>query len=320
MKVAVIGAAGGIGQALSLMLKNRLPKRSHLNLYDLAPMTPGVAVDLSHIPTDVEVIGYTGDDLAVALDDADVVMISAGVARKPGMDRADLFEINAKIIQGIIENIAQACPNACIGIITNPVNSMVPVAKQVLQAKGIYNKAKLFGVTTLDVTRAKTFVGQVKKIDPKPLRIPVIGGHSGVTILPLLSQLGIDFSEQEAKQLTEHIRDAGTEVVDAKAGGGSATLSMGQAAGAFCLKLVDGLLGKSGIDLCAYIDDGGQYAGFFALPIELGVNGIERIREVGPLSDYEASQLEQLLPILQAEITQAIQWTTANCCGDKKSI
>ncbi|MFM2483110.1 malate dehydrogenase [Celerinatantimonas sp. YJH-8] len=305
MKVAVIGAAGGIGQALSLMLKNRLPGHSQLSLYDIAPMTPGVAVDLSHIPTYVDIKGFAGDDPTPALVDADVVMISAGVARKPGMDRADLFNINANIIRGITEKIARICPDACIGIITNPVNSMVPIAKAVLEANGVYQPSKLFGVTTLDVTRAKTFVGQLKLIDPTALRIKVIGGHSGVTILPVLSQLDLDFTQEEIEQLTDRIRHAGTEVVEAKAGGGSATLSMGQAAGAFCLKLVDGLLGKPDVQLCAYVDDGGQYAGFFALPVELGRSGISKILPVGELSEYEQQQKDNMLEILKKDIAHA---------------
>ena len=72
MKVAVLGAAGGIGQPLSLILKSRLPAGSELALYDVAPFTPGVAVDLSHIPTDVNVEGFTGDEgLAKAVSNAD---------------------------------------------------------------------------------------------------------------------------------------------------------------------------------------------------------------------------------------------------------
>ncbi len=67
MKVAVLGAAGGIGQALALLLKNRLPAGSELSLYDIAPVTPGVAVDLSHIPTDVKVKGFCGEDPSPAL-------------------------------------------------------------------------------------------------------------------------------------------------------------------------------------------------------------------------------------------------------------
>lgn len=95
MKVAVLGAAGGIGQALALLLKTQLPSGSDLTLYDIAPVTPGVAKDLSHIPTDVRITGFAGEDPTPALEGADIVLISAGVARKPGMDRSDLFNVNA---------------------------------------------------------------------------------------------------------------------------------------------------------------------------------------------------------------------------------
>ena len=103
MKVAVLGAAGGIGQALSLLLKTQLPAGSDLALYDVAPVVPGVAVDLSHIPTAVKVTGHGKDDLADALTGADVVLIPAGMPRKPGMDRSDLFNINAGIVKNLIE-------------------------------------------------------------------------------------------------------------------------------------------------------------------------------------------------------------------------
>ncbi len=69
MKVCVLGAAGGIGQPLSLLLKLQLPAGSELSLYDVAPFTPGVAVDLSHIPTDVAVSGFVGDDVEAAMKD-----------------------------------------------------------------------------------------------------------------------------------------------------------------------------------------------------------------------------------------------------------
>ncbi|MBZ4341293.1 lactate dehydrogenase, partial [Mycobacterium tuberculosis] len=84
------------------------------------PVTPGVAVDLSHIPTDVKIKGFSGEDATPALEGADVVLISAGVARKPGMDRSDLFNVNAGIVKNLVQQIAKTCPQACIGIITNP--------------------------------------------------------------------------------------------------------------------------------------------------------------------------------------------------------
>ncbi|MGX6737934.1 lactate/malate family dehydrogenase, partial [Vibrio cholerae] len=102
--------------------------------------------------------GYAGEDPTPALEGADVVLVSAGVARKPGMDRADLFNVNAGIVKALAEKIAVVCPKACVGIITNPVNTTVPIAAEVLKKAGVYDKRKLFGVTTLDVIRSETFV------------------------------------------------------------------------------------------------------------------------------------------------------------------
>ena len=189
MKVAVLGAAGGIGQALALLLKTQLPSGSELSLYDIAPVTPGVAVDLSHIPTDVKIKGFSGEDATPALVGADVVLISAGVARKPGMDRSDLFNVNAGIVKNLVQQIAKTAPKACIGIITNPVNTTVAIAAEVLKKAGVYDKNKLFGVTTLDIIRSNTFVAELKGKNCGDVEVPVIGGHSGVTILPLLSQI-----------------------------------------------------------------------------------------------------------------------------------
>lgn len=309
MKVAVIGAAGGIGQALALLLKNRLPAGSDLALYDIAPVTPGVAADLSHIPTPVSIKGYAGEDPTPALEGADVVLISAGVARKPGMDRADLFNVNAGIVKSIAEKVAHSCPKACVGLITNPVNTTVPIFAEVMKKAGVYDKRKLFGVTTLDVIRAETFVAGLKGKDPSGVRVPVIGGHSGVTILPLLSQVaGVSFSDEEVEALTKRIQNAGTEVVEAKAGGGSATLSMGQAACRFGLSLVKAIQGEKGILEYAYVDGGSRHAPFFAQPIILGKEGLEEVLDYGKLSAYEQSALEGMLDTLNKDIQQGVEF------------
>ncbi|KKC98278.1 MULTISPECIES: malate dehydrogenase [Photobacterium] len=303
MKVAVIGAAGGIGQALALLLKNELPAGSDLALYDIAPVTPGVAADLSHIPTPVSIKGYAGEDPTPALEGADVVLISAGVARKPGMDRADLFNVNAGIVKSLAEKIAVVCPNACIGIITNPVNTTVAIAADVLKKAGVYDKRKLFGVTTLDIIRSETFVGELKGLNPREVNVPVIGGHSGVTILPLLSQVeGVEFTEEEVKALTPRIQNAGTEVVEAKAGGGSATLSMGQAACRFGLALVRALQGEQNVVECAYVEGNGKHARFFAQPVRLGKDGVEEVLDYGSLSAFEQNALDSMLDTLKGDI------------------
>ncbi|MGB9095668.1 malate dehydrogenase [Erwinia sp.] len=304
MKVAVLGAAGGIGQALALLLKTQLPAGSDLSLYDIAPVTPGVAVDLSHIPTAVNIKGFCGEDATPALKGADVVLISAGVARKPGMDRSDLFNVNAGIVRNLIEQVASTCPKALIGIITNPVNTTVAIAAEVLKKAGVYDKNKLFGITTLDIIRSNTFVAELKGKNPAELDIPVVGGHSGVTILPLLSQIpGVSFSEQEVADLTKRIQNAGTEVVEAKAGGGSATLSMGQAAAKFGLSLVRAINGESNVVECAYVEGEGEYARFFSQPLLLGKNGIVERKPIGTLSAFEQKSLEGMLDTLKKDIT-----------------
>ncbi|MEY1636703.1 malate dehydrogenase [Morganella morganii] len=303
MKVAVLGAAGGIGQALALLLKTQLPSGSDLTLYDIAPVTPGVAKDLSHIPTDVRITGFAGEDPTPALEGADIVLISAGVARKPGMDRSDLFNVNAGIVRNLVEKIAKTCPKALIGIITNPVNTTVAIAAEVLKKAGVYDKNRLFGVTTLDIIRSNTFVAELKGKKPQELEVPVIGGHSGVTILPLLSQIpGVSFSDAEIDSLTKRIQNAGTEVVEAKAGGGSATLSMGQAAARFGLSLVRAMQGESNVVECTYTEGDGKYARFFAQPVVLGKNGVEKRLDIGSLSAYEEKALNGMLDVLKTDI------------------
>ena len=254
-------------------------------------------------PTAVKVTGFSGEDPAPALIDADIVLISAGVARKPGMERSDLFNINAGIVKNLVSVCADICPKALIGIITNPVNTTVAIAAEVLKQKGVYDPARLFGITTLDIIRSNTFVAEVNGVRPEDLNIPVIGGHSGITILPLLSQSGFEFTEDEAASMTKRIQNAGTEVVEAKAGGGSATLSMGQAAAQFGLSLVRALNGEQDIIECTYVEGSGDKARFFAQPVLLGKNGVEKILSYGDLSDFEEATLNAAISTLKTDIS-----------------
>lgn len=106
------------------------------------------------------------------------------------MTRDDLFRINAGIVKGLIQGVADTCPKAFVLIISNPVNSTVPIAAEVLKKSNCFDPARLFGVTSLDVVRAQTFVSEIAgECDPRKFTVPVIGGHSGDTIVPLLSQI-----------------------------------------------------------------------------------------------------------------------------------
>ena len=105
------------------------------------------------------------------------------------MTRDDLFNVNAGIVKALAEGCAKNCPKAHFLIISNPVNSTVPIFAEVLKKHGVFDPKKLFGVTTLDVVRASTFVSDIKGTDATKVKVHVIGGHSGVTIMPLLSQV-----------------------------------------------------------------------------------------------------------------------------------
>ena len=311
MKVAVLGAAGGIGQPLSLLLMKGLPAGSELALYDVNPVVPGVAKDLSHIPTGVKVSGHGAEQLEDALKNCDVVVIPAGVPRKPGMTRDDLFNTNAGIVKNLVAAGAKACPNACYAIITNPVNSTVPIAAETLKQAGVYDPRKVFGVTTLDVIRSKTFVGELKGLAPEDVEVTVVGGHSGETIIPLLSQIGVDFTAEEVEQLTPRIQNAGTEVVEAKAGGGSATLSMADAGARFTLHLVAALSGTESVQ-CTFVEVQGQPTEFLALPVRLGKRGVEEVLDAGEFSAYERKIFDDMIPGLKGNIAKGQAFAHGN--------
>lgn len=307
--VAVLGAAGGIGQPLSLLLKqNENIKR--LSLYDIVH-TPGVAADLSHINTSAKVIGHVGEEqLAGALQGSEVVVIPAGVPRKPGMTRDDLFNTNATIVRNLAAACAKHCPKAYILVIANPVNSTVPIVAETLKKAGVYDKNRLFGVTSLDIVRANTFVAETKKLPVKTLNVNVVGGHSGTTIVPLLSQVpGVTFTQEELEKLTKRIQFGGDEVVQAKAGSGSATLSMAYAGAHFTNRLLKALNGEPGVVECTFVESN-IMAGvsFFASPIELGVNGVRVIHQVGKLSDWERKLLDVAVPELASNIKKGVEF------------
>ncbi|OBZ89231.1 putative malate dehydrogenase, mitochondrial [Choanephora cucurbitarum] len=325
VKVTVCGAAGGIGQPLSLLLKQS-ELITHLALYDIVN-TPGVAADLSHINTQSKVTGHVGaSQLEEAIKDAAIVVIPAGVPRKPGMTRDDLFKINAGIVRDLAVAAAKFAPKAYMCIISNPVNSTVPIVAEVFKQHNVYDPRRIFGVTTLDLVRASTFVADLIQTSPAALRVPVVGGHSGVTILPLLSQVkGTDkLSQEQIEAVTHRIQFGGDEVVKAKDGAGSATLSMAFAGARFALNIAEAIVtGKKQIVECTYVDldadkEGsagikslvGQEVQYFSVPVELGKEGVEKILPLGPLNDYEQQLLSAATSELKTNIVKGSAFIT----------
>mmetsp|Transcript_6963 Transcript_6963/g.13768 ORF Transcript_6963/g.13768 Transcript_6963/m.13768 type:complete len:352 (-) Transcript_6963:81-1136(-) len=321
-KVTVLGAGGGIGQPLSMLLKLS-PVVDELACYDIVG-TAGVAADLSHIPTKANVTGHLphpgawppvgNQGLEAALKGAKVVVIPAGVPRKPGMTRDDLFAINAGIVKTLVEGCAQYCPEAVLAIISNPVNSTVPIAAEVMKQAGVYNPAKVCGVTTLDVIRANTFVaGHMGVADPGTMGdVPVIGGHAGTTILPLFSQVpGFSATDAELEALTVRTQFGGDEVVKAKAGAGSATLSMAYAGYLFTEKVLKAMKGETGIVQAAYVESTLTEAPFFASLCEFGPDGVSKVLPYGTLSPYEQQWFDKMMPDLKKQIQKGVDFATS---------
>ncbi|BAH83044.1 malate dehydrogenase [Candidatus Ishikawella capsulata] len=305
MKVLVLGSAGGVGQSLVLLLKTFLPINTHLVLYDISDVNIGVAIDLSHIPTPVPVSVYSGPSLKKALKGTDITIICAGVTRKPGMQREDLFKINADIVSSLVYAIAHECPKSLIGIITNPVNTTTVIAADILKKVGVYDKHRLFGITTIDLIRSSYLVAYMKRKDPTKIYVPVIGGHSDNTILPLFSQVrDIKLNTDEISLLTQQVRNCGTEVVQRKLGAGSATLAMAYAASRFTLSLLYALSGQSNIYEYAYVEGNTGYCRFFSQPVLLGKNGIKSFQGIGNISLFEQQILGEIVNILPIDISK----------------
>jgi len=301
-------------------------------LYDIVN-TPGVAADLSHINTGSKVEGFLPPDngLRKVLTNAKVVIIPAGVPRKPGMTRDDLFKINAGIVHDLATGVAVNSPKAFILVISNPVNSTVPIVAEVLKKHGVFDPKRLFGVTTLDVVRASTFVAEkLGDLAQAPqIRVPVVGGHSGVTIVPLLSQsshpIPADTPAKEIEALVTRVQNGGDEVVKAKDGAGSATLSMAYAGSEFAKKILEAIKGETGIKVPTYVNlasdpegrealqqELGKELDYFSPVVQLGPDGVSKILPLGNITNPERELIVAALPELAVSIEKGVSFVAAS--------
>jgi len=335
VKAVVLGASGGIGQPLSLLCKIST-LIDELALFDVVN-TPGVAADLSHISSKAKIEGFVaakGDFKGEteetetakknALTGADIVIIPAGVPRKPGMTRDDLFNINAGIVKGLVEACAKYCPKAALLVISNPVNSTVPIAAEVLKKAGVFDPKKLFGVTTLDVVRAETFIQDISgERNTDKVIVPVIGGHSGNTIVPLFSQAkpSVNIPSDKLDAIVHRVQFGGDEVVKAKDGAGSATLSMAYAGFRFAESVIKALKGEKGIVEPTFVYLPGVPGGeeiakatgvdYFSVPCELGPSGVEKATNIlSSANDSEKKLIDECIKGLKANIESGVTFAT----------
>ncbi|ETS86280.1 hypothetical protein PFICI_00108 [Pestalotiopsis fici W106-1] len=319
-KIALLGAAGQIGTPLSLLCKSS-DLFTEIALYDIVHV-PGIATDLNHIDTKAKVTGHLPDNngLAAALKGADIIVVTAGIARKPGMTRDDLFKTNASIIRDIFQEVAKTCPRALCCIVTNPVNSTVPVAAETLRKAGVFDPTRLFGVTTLDVVRASTFASHVDtSIDPQSIKVPVIGGHSGAPILPLYSQAQppVHLDNDTLAQVIHRVQFGGDEIVKSKQGAGSATTCMAYAGFRFVKALLTAQAGTAVVEE-AYVYLPGVPGGdalaaelgvdYFAVKVKLTENGASQAFPIGQLSENEQKLLQIAITDLRANIATGLDF------------
>ncbi|ANB12173.1 malate dehydrogenase MDH1 [Sugiyamaella lignohabitans] len=223
------------------------------------------------------------------------------------MTRDDLFNTNASIVRDLAKAIGDVSPKAFVLIISNPVNSTVPIVAEVLKSKGVYDPKRLFGVTTLDVVRASRFISEVQGTSPDNEEVTVVGGHSGVTIVPLISQSNHpNISGEVLDKLINRIQFGGDEVVKAKDGAGSATLSMAQAGARFTSSILRAIKGEKDVVEPTFVESPlfkDEGIDFFSSKVTLGPNGVEEIHPLGPLNDLE----EKLVAAAKVDLVKNIK-------------
>lgn len=296
-KIVLIGA-GNIGGTLAhlALLKNL----GDVVLYDIADGLPqGKALDLAQCAPvegfDANVIGTNDYN---DIKGADVVIVTAGVARKPGMSRDDLLSINCKVMKAVGEGIKQNCPDAFVICITNPLDVMVNVLKNF---SGI-SDAKIVGMAgVLDSSRFRTFLAWEFGVSVNQVQAYVLGGH-GDTMVPLkglsnIAGVTLDKLVEEGKITNERLE----EIVKRTRGGGGEIVALLKTGSAYyapatsAIQMAESYLkDKKSIFPCAAKVTNGAYGVpspmFVGVPVKIGAAGVEEIIEVS-LTDDEKKNL-----------------------------
>lgn len=296
-KIALVGG-GNIGGVLSQLAA--LKELGDVVMFDIVEDLPqGKQLDIVEASrVDGFDVNLTGSNDYSCLENADVVIVTAGLPRKPGMSRDDLLTTNANIIKVVGENIGKYCPEAHVIVISNPLDAMVTLLQEVsgLPANRVFGQA---GV--LDSSRFATFIAWELGVSVKDVNAMVLGGH-GDTMVPLVRYAnvnGVPVMEQLIKKYGSEAK--ANEVMDAmvkrtKAAGGEvvALLKRGSAfysPASSAIQMAEAVLRdqKRVLAVCARLD--GQYGvdGYYVgVPAVIGGNGVERIIEVDLNAEEQA--------------------------------
>jgi malate dehydrogenase len=290
-KIALIGA-GNIGGTLAHLAAIR--GLGDIVLFDVVDGMPqGKALDLMEAgPIEPYDSTITGTNHYEDIHDADVCIVTAGLARKPGMSRDDLLTTNAKIMTQVAEGIAKNAPDSFVIVISNPLDAMVTLAKRVTE----FPKQRVVGMAgVLDSARYRTFLAMELGVSVESVQAMVLGGH-GDDMVPVRSSCTVggapvtDFiSESRLVEIEDRVRKAGGEIV-ALLKTGSAYYSPATAA----IRMAEAHLHDKGeiLPVAAYLEGEYGHHGFYlGVPARIGEGGVEQVIEL-QLNEDESKQLQ----------------------------
>jgi malate dehydrogenase len=268
-------------------------------------MPRGKALDLLQASP---IVGFdamiTGATDYAASEDSDVVVITAGIPRRPGMSRDDLLATNAKIVTAVTEQIKQTSPNAIIIVVSNPLDAMV---QRTWQVSGFPPQRVLGQAGVLDTARFRTFLAVELGVSVEDVSAMLLGGH-GDTMVPIPSCTSVGgipvtqlLDAGRLEEIIERTRHGGAEIV-----GLLKTGSAYYAPAAATAQMVEAIIRdrKRLLPCAAYCQDeygvGGYYVG---VPVILGTNGVERIVELA-LTDTERAAFQKSVEAVRALVTK----------------
>lgn len=299
--ITIVGA-GNVGAATAQWLASReVGNIVLLDIPETETMPMGKALDLMEAGPirnfDTHIMGTTDYDDTIG---SDVVVITAGIARRPGMTREDLVHINARIMRSVVEQIAPRSPEAVILVVTNPLDTMTYLAKQV---SGFPKHRVLGQAGVLDSARMRTFIAMELDVSVSSVEAFVMGGHGDEMVpIPRYSTVGgIPITEilppEKIEAIVARTRDGGGEIVRLLKTG-----SAFYAPGAAVAEMVWAILRDKHIVLSASVYLEGEYGLhdiYFGVPIVLGREGVERIIEV-PLTEEERAAVQRSAELVRA--------------------
>ncbi|MGC8803288.1 MAG: malate dehydrogenase [Bacteroidales bacterium] len=306
MKVSVIGA-GNVGATVAQVLAAR-EVAEQIVLMDIKQgVAEGKSLDMWQTAPinyyDSRIIGVTNDYQATK--NSDVVVITSGVPRKPGMSRDDLISINAGIVKEVTEKVVKTSPDAKIVVVSNPLDVMTYVA---YRASGFEANRVMGMAGILDTARYKAFLAEALNCSPKDIQALLLGGH-GDTMVPLpryTTVAGIPVTQLIGKEQLDNI------IKRTQNGGGEIVSLLGTSAwyapGAAAAQMVEAIIRdqKRIFPCCAHLNGEYGYKGLFVgVPVKLGKKGIEQIIEIElnaderTLFDNSVQAVKSLMDVLE---------------------